>query len=169
VTTYRVPSPAAAPHTAASSPSAARWALGLAASCEQWPQSRFQFVLPATGLPLFVRHEDTRFVSSGSVSGQVGAARYFAEISGLGVVCLIEVSAEYPSIMWDWAQGRQAGLSVTAHYLEDVPDGARSPVHFSEVSMCDSPRDPLAWVVSLGQMALDDWTVLTGEDAPALQ
>lgn len=163
MTTYRVPVPAASPHTASSPPGADRWACGIAASYGRWPRDRFRFVLPGTGLPLYVRHEAKQIAVSGLVSGAVGAARFFAEVEGVGLVTLIEVSAEHPSIMWDWSHGRQAGLSVYAEWLDDVPDGARRQVHFREVSLTGTPRDPLARVVSLGQMALDDWATLTGE------
>jgi hypothetical protein len=161
VTVYRVP--AAVPHTAApAAPSADRWALGLAASYQHWPQDRYEFRLPGTGLPLYAEHEYAWAVTSGFISAALGAARYFAEVDNVGLICLIEV--ESPSVMWDWARGVRAGLSVCAHHPDEAPDGGLIPVHFSEVSLAGTPTDPAARVVSLGQMALDDWQWLTHEE-----
>jgi hypothetical protein len=96
------------------------------------------------------------------VPGDVGAARRFAEVDGLGVICLIEIAADYAGVLWDVAEGRRNGLSVTAHLVEP-PGGGLEWVYFSEVSLTSTPRDPLARVVSSGQLALDDWRTLTGE------
>jgi len=136
-----------------------RWLCGVAASREQWPEDRYTFQLPCTGLPVHIDHQDLWACSSGMVPGDVGAARRFAEVGGLGVVCLIEIAADHPAVLWDVAEGRRKGLSVTAHPVEP-PGGGLEWVYFSEVSLTSTPRDPLARIVSSGQLALDNWRIL---------
>jgi hypothetical protein len=86
VTTYRIPPPArSGPATAAA---VERWLCGIAASYERWPREGYTFVIPPTGLPLYTGHEEQRFVTSGIVGGDVGAARRFAEVDGVGLVTI---------------------------------------------------------------------------------
>src|SRR5205823_7671310 len=115
---------------------------------------RYTFQLPCTGLPVFIGHQWV--CSSGMVPGDVGAARRFAEVDGLGVICLIEITPDHPGVLWDVAEGRRRGLSVTAHPVEP-PGGGLEWVYFSEVSLTSTPRDPLARIVSRDRLALDDW------------
>ena len=166
MTAWPVPPPARSGPAAAGSPGTERWLCGICASYEAWPPGEYTFRLPAVGLPLYVGHQAQRVVSSGEPApGDVGACRRFAEVDGLGAVVLIEISADYPSLLWDVAE-RGAGLSVTAH-LDEPPGGGPVWVYFSEVSLTGHPRDPLARVVSSGALALADWEALTGEPAPA--
>ncbi len=167
MTTWQMPPPARSGPAAAGSLGVERWLTGICASYERWPQGEYTFRLPPTGLPLYAGHQEQRIVSSGEPApGDVGVARRFAEVDGLGVVVLLEVGADYPSLLWDIAESRRCGLSVTA-YVDPPPDGGPAWVHFSEVSLTEHPRDPLARVVSTGALALADWTSLTGELAPA--
>ena len=167
MTVWRIPPPVRGGPAAAGNLGVERWLCGVAASYEKWPQGEYTFQLPDWGLPVLVAHEDRRVVSSGEPApGDVGAARRFAEVDGLGVVVLLELSADYPSLLRDLAEERRTGLSVTA-YVDPPPDGGPAWVYFSEVSLTEHPRDPLARVVSSGHLALGDWASLTGELAPA--
>ncbi|HET9969820.1 MAG TPA: hypothetical protein VFQ68_16415 [Streptosporangiaceae bacterium] len=162
MTAWRIPPPARGAPAAAGKLSAERWLCGVAASYEEWPQAEYTFRLPGYGLPVYVGHEAERIVTSGFVPGDVGAARRFAEIDGLGVVVLIEISADYPSLLWDVSAGKRCGLSVCAH-IDEPPGGGQAWVYFSEVSLTEHPQDPRARVVSSGTLALQDWQDLAGE------
>jgi hypothetical protein len=164
---YRVPVPARSGPAAAGSLSAEAWLCGVAASYEEWPQAEYTFRLPELALPVYVDHEEKQISSSGYLPGDVGAARRFAEVDGLGVIVLIEIAADHPAILWDVAAGRRTGLSVSAH-LDEPPGGGPTWVWFSEVSLTSRPADQLARVVSTGQLAFDDWRALTGQDPPRL-
>lgn len=164
MTTWRIPPPGRSGPAPAGN-SAERWLCGIAASYEQWPPGEYRFQLPDWGLPVYADHREERHVSSGEPApADVGAARKFHEIDGLGVVVLIEISADYPGLLRDVAERKRTGLSVCAH-LDEPPIGGPAWVYFSEVSLTDHPRDPLARVVSTGRLALGDWEALTGEPA----
>jgi hypothetical protein len=160
VTAYRVPARSGPADVGDGRFSVERWLCGVVASYEEWPQDRFSFRLSGGGLPLFISHEEQFIHYSGTVPGDVGAARRLVELEGIGVVALIEVSA--PAVLLDVAQGKRTGLSVCAHVDDEVPVGP-AWVWFSELSLTEHPVDPLARVVSTGQVALDDWLALTGE------
>lgn len=167
MTVWRIPPPVRGGPAAAGNLGVERWLCGVAASYEKWPEDRFAFRLPVCGLPVYVGHEEKRIVSSGEPApGDVGVARRFAEVEDLGVIVLIEIGADYPSLLRDLTEERRTGLSVCA-YLDPAPDGGPVRVYFSEVSLTEHPRDRLARVVSTGQLALDDWASLTGEPVPA--
>jgi hypothetical protein len=170
MTAYWIPPPArSGPAVAGSgSLSVERWLCGVAASVEAWPPDRYTFQLPELGLPVHVDHAEQMFAPSGAVDASIGTARRFAEVDGLGVICLIEIAADHPSVVWDVAEGRRNGLSVTAYPVEP-PGGGLEWVYFSEVSLTSTPRDPLARIVSSGQLALGDWRTLTGEDMGVLR
>lgn len=159
-----VPPPVRAGAADAGSLSAERWACGVAASSEEWPEDRFTWRLPEYGLPLRIDHEEEWIVPSGSAPGEVGAARRFADIGGL-VAVLLEITAA--PVIWDLAEGRRRGLSVMAH-VHEPPGGGPAWVYFSEVSLTSRPKDPLARVVSTGRLALADWRALTGDQGPLL-
>jgi hypothetical protein len=160
VTEYRIPVPLRAGTADPGSLGVERWACGVCASFEEWPEDRYTFVLPDIGRPVFVEHEAERLVTSGTAPGDVGVARRFADLDGL-IVCLLEISN--PSVMWDLSRGVRCGLSVTAH-TDPPPDGGPEWVYIAEVSLCEHPKDVLARVVSLGEQGLRDWAVLTGEE-----
>lgn len=169
MTVYRIPLPArSSPATAAPGhASPERWLLGLVASHARWPADRYEFHLPQTGLPLFLDHQERLIDGSGMVDGDVGAARFFCEVADLGLIALIEVSADHPYLLWDVAEGRRAGLSI-GYALDTVPGGDGPEwLYVREVSLTSRPRDPLARVISSGQLALDDWAALSGEPVPA--
>jgi hypothetical protein len=162
MTAWQVPPPARSGPAAAGSLGAQRWACGIAASYQEWPQAEYTFRPPDDiGLPVYVGHQETRIVTSGFADGSVGAARRFAEVPGLGVVVLLEIAGL--SVLRDIAEGKRCGLSVTA-YVDPPPGGGPAWVYFSEISLTEHPRDPLARVVSSGALALSDWASLT---APA--
>lgn len=165
MTAWQIPPPARSGPDAAGNLGAERWACGIAASYQEWPQAEYTFRPPDDiGLPVYVGHQEKRIITSGFADGSVGAARRFAEVDDIGVIVLLEVAE--PSVLWDIAESRRCGLSVTA-YVDPPPGGGPAWVYFSEVSLTEHPRDPLARVVSTGQLALSDWASLTGEPAPA--
>ncbi|HXZ72639.1 MAG TPA: hypothetical protein VEH31_17455 [Streptosporangiaceae bacterium] len=104
--------PGLRPGGTGSLPGPERWLFGLASSYEMWPPDRYTFRLPPCALPLYASHEEHRAVSSGFVPGDIGVARMFAEVEGLGLCVLAEVSGDHPGILWDLAEGRRNGLSV---------------------------------------------------------
>ena len=165
MTAYGLP-PADPGPRAAAGPGVERWLFGLAASYERWPQDRYTFALPTVGLPLYVGHEERRVVSSGLIAGDVGAARYFAEVDGLGLVVLAEVAPDHPGIMWDLSEGRFNGLSIGC-CLDPLPGSDHEWVYLREVSLTNHPADPRARVISTGRLAFADWELLTGEPAPS--
>lgn len=162
---YRIPPPARlGAASGAGSVSVERWLCGLAATYDLWPRAEYTFRLPDIGRPVYVDHHEERVVSSGMADASVGVARRFAEIDGLRVVVLLEITS--PSVLWDVAEGRRNGLSISAH-MDEPPGGGPEWVYIAEVSLTATPRDPRARVVSTGQLALRDWEVLTGEVVPA--
>lgn len=166
MTTWQIPPPARSGPAATGNLSVERWLTGICATYERWPQDEYTFRLPPTGLPLYVSHEEERIVTSGFAPGDVGAARRFAEVDGLGIVVLIEVGADYPSLLWDVAEGRRNGLSI-GYCTDEPPGGGPEWLYIREVSLTERPADPLARVVSCGAVALSDWEILTGERVPA--
>jgi hypothetical protein len=165
VTVYRIPPPArSGPATGNAGPE--HWLCGIAASYERWPQPEYTFQIPPTGLPLYIGHEEKWIDSSGMVPGEVGAARRFAEIDGVGLVTLIEVAADHATLLWDVAEGRRSGLSIGG-CLDPPPGGGPEWLYIREVSLTEHPADPRARVISSGELALRDWEVLTGEHVPA--
>jgi hypothetical protein len=163
VTVYRIPPPVRSGPAVPSSLGVERWACGVCASWEQWPADRFTFQLPDIGRPVFVEHREEMFVSSGMAAASVGTARRFAQVDGL-VIVLLEITE--PSVLWDLAEGKRNGLSIKAH-MDPPPTGGADWTYIAEVSLTARPKDPLARVVSTGQVALDDWLSLTGEAVPA--
>jgi hypothetical protein len=131
---------------------------------EKWPPGEYTFRLPLTGLPVYVDHQEEQAAASGFVPGDIGAARRFAEVDGIGLVTLIEIHA--PAVLWDLAAGRRTGLSI-GYCLDPPPDGGPEWVYLREVSLTSQPGDPRARVVSSGRLALHNWEVLTGEFVPA--
>jgi hypothetical protein len=142
-----------------------RWLFGLAASYERWPRDRYTFQVPGVGLPLYMSHTERRIVSAGVIDGDVGVARRFAEVDGLGLVVLLEVGPDYMSVLRDVAEERCNGLSI-GYCLDEPPGGGPEWLYTREISLTASPADPRARVISRGQGALHDWEVLTGEIVP---
>jgi hypothetical protein len=158
VTVYRVPARSGA--AVASDLGVEKWACGVAASWEQWPPDRFEFRLADIGRPVYVDHHPEQIAAPGFVPADVGTARRFAQVDGLLVV-LLEITS--PGVLWDLAQGKRNGLSIKAH-LDQPPGGGPQWAYIAEVSLTSRPKDALARVVSTGQLALDYWRTLTGEE-----
>lgn len=159
--------PARSGPAAAGSPGVERWLTGLAASYERWPRDEYTFRLPPCAMPLYAGHQEQRIVSSGEPApGDVGVVRLAAEVEDLGVIVLIEVGADYPSLLWDVTEGRRRGLSI-GYCTDPPPGGGPEWLYIREVSLTERPADRLARVVSSGPLALSDWSALTGEPAPA--
>jgi hypothetical protein len=166
VTAYRVPRPVRSGPADAGNLGAEKWLCGIAASYERWPQDEYTFRVPPCALPLYAEHREEMLVPAGEVPAVIGAARRFREIEGVGLVSLIEVGGAHPSVVWDVAAGRRAGLSI-GYCLDPPPDGGPEWICLSEVSLTGTPGDPRARVISSGQLALDDWRALTGEAVSA--
>lgn len=165
MTAWRIPPPARSGPAAAGSPGAERWLCGIAASYERWEPGRYSFRLPPCAVPLYAGHQEKRITISGEPApGDVGVARRFAEVDGIGVVVLIEVAE--PSLLWDVAEGRRNGLSI-GYCTDPPPGGGPELLYIREVSLTGHPADPLARVISQGKLALGDWVALACEGAPA--